>query len=241
MGDDVKVAIDQEGLADALTGATTNPGVSEFNQILNREAVVAKSSPVAQRVAEKYDPPLSRDDFADDTEVTVDEQASLLMFHGKARVQEAATRLATVHAEAYLANRRALATRRYRQAVEELDEQIATLESQGSQTEALRDSLDEQRERLQVLQALASAQASVVDTTKPERCAQAAAQRGAGHPARRDRRRAARVRHRGVRPAAAPGGGGRALDRPAAARADPRAGSPAHGARAARDGDGRSG
>ena len=164
-----KVALDREGLADALTGVTTDPGVDEFNQTLNGEAVAAKSSAVAQRVADEYDPPLSRDDFTDDTDVTVDERASLLVFHGRGEDEEAATRLATVHADAYLANRRALATRRYRQAVDELDTQIAQLEDQGGQTEALRESLNEQRDRLQVLQALASAQGSIVDTTEAEK------------------------------------------------------------------------
>ena len=99
----------------------------------------------------------------------MDEQASLLVFHGKGPDAAASERLATEHADAYLANRRQLATQRYGQAVQDLDRQIATLQDQGTQTDALRESLDEQRERLQVLQALASAQGSVVDTSDPDK------------------------------------------------------------------------
>ena len=164
-----RVALDREGLADQLTGVTTDPGVDEFNQMLNGEAVVAKSSAVANRVVEEYRPPITRKYFNENTQVTVDEQASLLVFHGKGPNPRASTRLATEHAEAYLANRRKLAADRYTQAVQDLDRQIATLEDQGSQTGALRDSLNEQRDRLQVLQALASAQGSVVDTSDPDK------------------------------------------------------------------------
>ena len=164
-----QVALDREGLADALTGVTTDQGVDEFNQILNREAVVAKSSAVADRVIDEYRPRITRDDFTADTQVSVDERASLLDFHGRGPDPQASTRMATLHAQAYLANRRALATERYRQAVQDLDRQIATLEDQGPQTEALQDSLNEQRDRLQVLQALASAQGSVVDTSEPDK------------------------------------------------------------------------
>ena len=165
-----QVALDREGLADALTGVTTDQGVDEFNQILNREAVVAKSSAVADRVVESTarGSPATTSRRTRRSRSTSAPACSTSTAAARTRRPRRAWRRS--HAEAYLANRRALATERYRQAVQDLDRQIATLEDQGPQTEALQESLNEQRDRLQVLRRWPPRRARSSTPPSPTRC-----------------------------------------------------------------------
>jgi hypothetical protein len=63
-----------------VRGVSSDPGVDAFNQILNREAAVATSAPVIRRVIARARPGMTPAAVTAASEVSVDEQASLLIF-----------------------------------------------------------------------------------------------------------------------------------------------------------------
>lgn len=158
-----QVFLSSQNLAAQLTG-TQSTGINLTpDRIAQTQADLARVPEVAQRVLRAVpDSRLTASEFLADSNVSTETNADLLTFHVTNHVPALAERLVNAYAAAYTVYRRQLDTASIAKALDGVNARVRNLQLSGDQHSALYSSLVDRQQTLQTMEALQTANASVV-------------------------------------------------------------------------------
>ncbi|MDX6474646.1 MAG: tyrosine-protein kinase [Gaiellaceae bacterium] len=163
-GSSAEVLINRQNIAQTLTG-TVDPTASDATRVLATQVALARLPDVAKRALVLAGPDgegLIPPRFLRITSVTEKPDADVLVFTAKSNAQRTAERLATSYARAFVDYRHRLDTAALKQALHEVDLQLAKLREVGQLRSPLYSSLTVKAQQLQTIQTLQGANASVI-------------------------------------------------------------------------------
>jgi succinoglycan biosynthesis transport protein ExoP len=159
-----QVLLRRQNLANALTG-TPDPSLytSDFLRIAQTQAQVARSPIVAARVIKDVGARgLTPDGFLASSSVTVDPNADLLAFSATDADPQLAIKLTTAYANEYVVYAREIDTAALRAAEQQLNERARSIDPKSSAAGALAQTLASKKQEIDTLQALQTANATVI-------------------------------------------------------------------------------
>jgi succinoglycan biosynthesis transport protein ExoP len=158
-----EVLLSHENVAASLTGATDPRLFEQADRVAQTQARLARVPAVVEATLEAAGrDDLTVKDFLDRSEVTASTNADILVFSVTDPSRAQARRLATEYAREFTHYRLELDTASIASARREVQQRIAELEESGERRTALHTSLVEKEQQLATLEALQTANASVV-------------------------------------------------------------------------------
>lgn len=158
-----EVLLSRQNLSNSLNGVQDPTLSIQPDRLAQTQADLARVPPVIERTlqAENVDG-MTVDEFSADSSVSAKTDADLLTFKFTHHDPQLAARLATEYARQYIAYRTQLDTQALTKARTQVQDRIDQLELNGDRRSALYASLVERDQQLQTMQALQTANASLV-------------------------------------------------------------------------------
>jgi tyrosine-protein kinase len=158
-----EVLLSRQNLSQSLNGVQDPTLSIQPDRLAQTQADLARVPPVVERTLRATDANgITADEFTADSSVSAKTDADLLTFNYANHDPDLAARLATEYARQYIAYRTQLDTQALSKARTQVQDRITQLELGGDTKSALYASLVERDQQLQTMQALQTANASLV-------------------------------------------------------------------------------
>ena len=164
---DADVLLAQNNLANALTGTPESSVYQPVERLSQTQADLARVPEVAVRTVHAAGVPRTAGQLLSESSVTADLNSNFLFFSVTDPNPDIAQKLATEYARQFTQYRRELDTASLKQAREDLDRRLSALRAQGGSSSTLYASLAGKADLLRTMEALQTANASVVREASP--------------------------------------------------------------------------